>query len=343
MVGAAHSSIGFAQETARWRQLPTMHRMHDVYVNVNANPSHLRHEPTRTPDPLPAGRRAPFRGQLHRDRAGSPLDSHGSSLRTGSHQSVAAARPTTGRWRCHAGRVDRGGLLHRQCCDPCAVGADFCELPGWLAYLARHRDPHASRPYRLGPLAVRAMGCTLVGQCHRLQHGSGRRLWPPWRCISGYGHAPEHMALFCAELTTLISGDMVLPRISTNVSVHASEPEANPLQLFLTSLLRYLDLPESTLVLPSHGKPFIGLATRIAQLQNHHRERLAEISLAAHDHALSAADTLPILFQRKLDTHQMTFAMGEALAHLHHLWMDGKLERFLDQAGVQRFRAPNGG
>ena len=85
-----------------------------------------------------------------------------------------------------------------------------------------------------------------------------------WRCISGYGHAPEHMALFCAELTTLISGDMVLPRISTNVSVHASEPEANPLQLFLTSLLRYLDLPESTLVLPSHGKPFIGLATRIA-------------------------------------------------------------------------------
>ena len=151
------------------------------------------------------------------------------------------------------------------------------------------------------------------------------------------------MALFCAELTTLISGDMVLPRISTNVSVHASEPEANPLQLFLTSLLRYLDLPESTLVLPSHGKPFTGLATRIAQLQNHHHERLADILLTAQDNALSAADTLPILFQRKLDTHQMTFAMGEALAHLHHLWMDGKLERFLDQAGVQRFHVLNGG
>ena len=163
-----------------------------------------------------------------------------------------------------------------------------------------------------------------------------------WRCISGYGHAPEHMALFCAELTTLISGDMVLPRISTNVSVHASEPEANPLQLFLTSLLRYLDLPKDTLVLPSHGKPFTGLGTRVAQLQDHHRERLTEILQAAHSRALSAVDTLPILFQRQLDTHQMTFAMGEALAHLHHLWMDGKLERFLDQAGVQRFRAPNG-
>ncbi len=84
-------------------------------------------------------------------------------------------------------------------------------------------------------------------------------------------------------------------------------------------------------------------ARRIAQLQDHHRERLEEILLAARDHALSAADTLPILFKRQLDTHQMTFAMGEALAHLHYLWMELKLERFLDQAGVQRFRPPNGG
>jgi hypothetical protein len=59
------------------------------------------------------------------------------------------------------------------------------------------------------------------------------------------------------------------------------------------------------------------------------------------DRALSAAETLPILFKRRLDTHQMTFAMGEALAHLHYLWMQGKVKRFLDQAGVQRFCAGN--
>ena len=105
--------------------------------------------------------------------------------------------------------------------------------------------------------------------------------------------------------------------------------------------MRYLDLPENTLVLPSHGKPFTGLATRIAQLQTHHRERLEEIMQAAQDRALSAAETLPILFKRRLDTHQMTFAMGEALAHLHYLWMQGKVKRFLDQAGVQRFCAGN--
>ena len=213
------------------------------------------------------------------------------------------------------------------------AGADFYALHGAQdpSFLAHVRGRASYFPTLVPALPARF---------YRLMDGDilniGGRAW---RCISGYGHAPEHMALFCAELTTLISGDMVLPRISTNVSVHASEPEANPLQLFLDSLLRYLDLPENTLVLPSHGKPFTGLAKRIAQLQDHHRERLEEILLAARDHALSAADTLPILFKRQLDTHQMTFAMGEALAHLHYLWMEGKLERFLDQGGVQTFRA----
>lgn len=160
-----------------------------------------------------------------------------------------------------------------------------------------------------------------------------------WRCISGYGHAPEHMALYSEELGVLLSGDMVLPRISTNVSVHASEPEGNPLRLFLTSLQRYLELPTETLVLPSHGKPFTGLAARIAQLERHHQDRLAVILQAAQLRSLSAADILPILFQRTLDTHQMTFAMGEALAHLHYLWFTGELERVSGADGVLQFKA----
>ena len=158
-----------------------------------------------------------------------------------------------------------------------------------------------------------------------------------WRCISGYGHAPEHIALYCEEAGVLLSGDMVLPRISTNVSVHAAEPEADSLRLFLTSLRRYLDLPEGTLVLPSHGKPFIGLHTRVRQLEEHHQERLQDILDASRLKTLSAADILTILFKRPLDSHQMTFAMGEALAHLHYLWFGGQLDRSLDSAGAYKF------
>ena len=153
-----------------------------------------------------------------------------------------------------------------------------------------------------------------------------------WRVITGFGHSPEHASLYCAKLNILVSGDMVLPRISTNVSVFAVEPDGNPLQLYLDSLGKFADLPEDVLVLPSHGKPFRGLHTRIRQLREHHVERLAEV-ITACAVPQSAADIVPIMFRRPLDAHQLSFALGEALAHLHKLWYDGRLTRV---AGADR-------
>lgn len=172
----------------------------------------------------------------------------------------------------------------------------------------------------------------------RLQDGQTVRIGRyGWRVITGFGHSPEHAALYCEELSVLISGDMVLPRISTNVSVFAIEPESNPVQLFLDSLRKFADLPDDTLVLPSHGKPFRGLHIRIAQLCAHHAARLQEV-LDACATPQSAADIVPIMFRRPLDAHQLSFALGEALAHLHKLWFDGKLQRMDDADGIIRFR-----
>ncbi len=159
-----------------------------------------------------------------------------------------------------------------------------------------------------------------------------------WRCISGYGHAPEHIALHCAALNTLISGDMVLPRISTNVSVYEGEPEGDSLTQFLESIDKFKPLPEDTLVLPSHGKPFTGLHTRIAQLHSHHADRLAEVLEACDVRPYNAFDIVPIMFKRTLDLHQMTFAMGEAVAHLHALWHGGQLVRLVGQDGSISFQ-----
>jgi glyoxylase-like metal-dependent hydrolase (beta-lactamase superfamily II) len=160
-----------------------------------------------------------------------------------------------------------------------------------------------------------------------------------WRCISGYGHAPEHISLFCEELKVLIGGDMMLPRISTNVSVYDQEPEANSLRQFLDSIDKFKTLDAQTLTLPSHGKPFTGLYERIQQLQDHHRDRLAEVLEACTLKPGSAADMLPVLFKRALDLHQTTFAMGESIAHLHLLWFEGQLHRELGADGVFRFSA----
>jgi glyoxylase-like metal-dependent hydrolase (beta-lactamase superfamily II) len=130
---------------------------------------------------------------------------------------------------------------------------------------------------------------------------------------------------------------MVLPRISTNVSVYEMEPEADALTLFLDSIDRFRPLPADTLVLPSHGKPFTGLHTRIQQLHDHHRDRLAEVMAVAHEKPVSAYDVLPVLFKRPLDLHQTTFALGESVAHLHRLWHGGQLRRERDAEGIWRF------
>lgn len=173
----------------------------------------------------------------------------------------------------------------------------------------------------------------------RLQDGHAVRIGGrDWEIITGFGHSPEHVSLYCGELNVLISGDMVLPRISTNVSVFAIEPEANPVQQFLDSLKKYAHLPVDALVLPSHGKPFRGLHTRIEQLDEHHRLRLAEV-LEACATPQTGVDILPVLFKRALDTHQLSFALGEAVAHLHKLWYDGALRRQLGEDGVYRFVA----
>lgn len=171
----------------------------------------------------------------------------------------------------------------------------------------------------------------------RMQDGQQIRIGAnDWRVITGFGHSPEHAALYCGALGVLISGDMVLPRISTNVSVFAVEPEGNPLQQYLDSLSKFEGLPADTLVLPSHGKPFRGLHTRIGQLRDHHAARLAEVMQACIV-PMSAVDIVPIMFRRPLDAHQLTFALGEALAHLHQLWFAGMLQRVKSPDGIFRF------
>jgi glyoxylase-like metal-dependent hydrolase (beta-lactamase superfamily II) len=138
---------------------------------------------------------------------------------------------------------------------------------------------------------------------------------------------------------------MVLPRISTNMSVWATEPDADPLGLYLDSLRRFEHLPEDCLILPSHGKPFGGerletsggLHTRLRQLHEHHEERLSE-ALAFCQTPRTAAQVLPVLFPRALDFHQFTFAMGETLAHLNRLWHAQSVRRDFTE-GVFYFQA----
>jgi glyoxylase-like metal-dependent hydrolase (beta-lactamase superfamily II) len=160
-----------------------------------------------------------------------------------------------------------------------------------------------------------------------------------WRAVVGRGHSPEHLCLHCPELGVLISGDQVLPRISSNVSVFPTEPDANPLSDWLDSLAAIrARVPDEVLVLPSHNEPFRGLHARLAALIHGHEQRLGRV-LAQLAEPRRAVDLFGVLFRRHAAADMLSMATGETLAHLNCLMQRGLARRELDAAGVAWYRA----
>ena len=160
-----------------------------------------------------------------------------------------------------------------------------------------------------------------------------------WEVIVGRGHSPEHACLYCAELNTLISGDQLLPTISSNVSVFPTEPEANPLADWIDSLGMLKNrIPDDVLVLPAHGKPFRGAHGRLDSLIAEHVECLESL-VAVCEEPKRAVDVFPALFRSKIDSRNLIMATGESIAHLNFLLNDGRVEVDRDEQGVNWYRA----
>jgi glyoxylase-like metal-dependent hydrolase (beta-lactamase superfamily II) len=159
-----------------------------------------------------------------------------------------------------------------------------------------------------------------------------------WQVVVGAGHSPEHACLHCRSLHVLLSGDQILPVITSNVSVHPTEPEANPLKIWMESHDKFLRLPNDTLVLPAHNLPFYGVRERLRQLIEHHEDRMLTLEENCIEPSI-AVDLLPFLFKRELDQRQMFMALGECIAHLHLLMYRNRIERTLGEDETYRFRS----
>ena len=147
-----------------------------------------------------------------------------------------------------------------------------------------------------------------------------------WQCREGRGHSPEHISLYSPDRNILIAGDHVLPKITPNIPLPVQDLTANPIEDYIASLNGFEDIDNSALVLPSHRLPFTGCNIRINQLKDHHHDRLDTL-LAACEQPVTAYEVLPVLFNRELDSNQMTFAMLEALSHLVYLERDQKIKK----------------
>ncbi len=151
-----------------------------------------------------------------------------------------------------------------------------------------------------------------------------------WRVVVGNGHSPEHACLWCPEANLVISGDQLLPRISSNVSVHPTEPEANPLQDWLDSCAKLRSvLPEDVLVLPSHNEPFRGAHLRLSELIEGHEAGMDKLAALCVE-PQRAVDVFPALFRAKITGGNYGMATGESIAHLNCLRFRGRMERQAD-------------
>lgn len=155
-----------------------------------------------------------------------------------------------------------------------------------------------------------------------------------WQVVVGSGHSPEHACLYCASRKLLISGDQILPNITSNISVFPLEPQDNPLREWLNSCHRLRSLlPPDLLVLPAHGTPFYGLDVRLTQLIESHQRDLESLWKLLET-PKRVVDCFPALFKRTIDRMLLGMATGEAIAHLNYLIVDKKVTRTRDSEGV---------
>ncbi|MXQ09597.1 MBL fold metallo-hydrolase [Alphaproteobacteria bacterium GH1-50] len=177
----------------------------------------------------------------------------------------------------------------------------------------------------------------------RLEDGRTIRLGGrDWTIRFGQGHAPDHATFWSHDGEVVLGGDQLLPSISPNLGVYATEPEADPVAEWLASIEVFR--PHATtehLVLPGHKLPYRGLPSRLDQLAENHHGALAR--LRAHlSEPRTAADCFDPLFRRRIGAGEYGLALVEAVAHCNHLWHAGEVERRDDADGARRFWMKDG-
>lgn len=212
---------------------------------------------------------------------------------------------------------------------------------GYRRFYRRHgmSGDHADAMISQGH-AYKRMVDELPWTYQRLTEGEALRIGGrEFQILTGGGHSLEMAMLHSAPDGLFFAADQVMQIISPNVSVNAINPDDNPLGQYLGSLRRLKrELQDDVLVLPGHHLPFLGLHERIEQLIEHHDHRCELVNGSCQMRAHSAAELVPVLFDRKLDIHQESFAFSETLAHMNYMAATRKL-RWIEQNEVAAMAA----
>lgn len=188
------------------------------------------------------------------------------------------------------------------------------------ALLARRAE---ERPFNFADVvAPMPLGFTRIAEGDRIRMG-GR----DWLVRIGHGHAPEQATFWSLSDNLILGGDQLLPGISPNLGVYATEPGADPVADWIASCESFQPHARPDhLVLPGHKLPFTGLPFRLTQMIDNHRGALGRL-IDHLDQPRTAADCFAPLFKRAISEGEYGLALVEAVAHLNHLHKAGRISR----------------
>jgi glyoxylase-like metal-dependent hydrolase (beta-lactamase superfamily II) len=197
-------------------------------------------------------------------------------------------------------------------------------LAVFLRWAGAPRDYLAEVAARLGAISLGPMARTDKTISHgELIDAPGltlRAVWTP-------GHSPGHLCFHDETHDLLLTGDHVLPRITPNISSY--DMESSPLDDYLQSLAALRGIQPGE-VLPAHEYRFADLDSRVADLAEHHEERLAEIAqVLGKEPAGQPAWQVAAQVTWSRPWSQMSgfpqqAALGEVVAHLRHMERHGQ-------------------
>lgn len=159
-----------------------------------------------------------------------------------------------------------------------------------------------------------------------------------WQVFVNDGHTVAHASLFNQDQKVLISGDQVLEKISSNVSVRFDQPSANPLLSWLDGLKELKHLPSETLVLPSHRQVMRNLHERVDELIGGYEENAQKVIRFCRTPS-TAEEILRALFPRELHPFEHHLAYGETLAYLNYQLDKGALITLGEESDIPLYRA----
>ena len=154
------------------------------------------------------------------------------------------------------------------------------------------------------------------------------------RVVETPGHTPGSIILVDDNETIAFVGDTILPGITPHVTLH--DPDSDPLGDYLSSLRQIADM-KLRIAYPGHRDPITNPAGRALELIRHHEERLQEIlevlkregPLIAYEVAERVRWRVRYSSWEDYPPAERFFALGETLAHLRRLEVEGLAERVM--------------